>query len=313
MENEIKCYIYSMKNGNKIKTFNISQQMEARDEYRMMIERGDDVAYFEGNAFPLDLKIIKFNPEKRTFETLTKKELVDIGEITLKRYEKIILNNIMIKEPYEMYEEGLILTKPYEIVFKIDRGNVIKRKNLLELIAINFSEKEIKDGLLEKIVFLFDAKFNQLKKKYPEFEIYNFNYKTTQAYLWAGLDEPAKLRILRSESRMNSFGILFAEFYHKLTEEEKTDTNIILAKLNNLTNLIIEKEKIYKDNYSYLMEMRNNFTSRLRDMALTEKSVRGFIGELNGFYGENILEAENTYLSEKYYATIPIPDTNFYN
>lgn len=310
---EIRCYIYSTKSGNKIKVFNLIDQSIAQKEYRDMLDNNEEVGYYEGGIYPLDLNNFKFNPIKKTFEQKTQKEMIDSGILKLKKHEKIILNNIVFKEPWEMYEEGIILTKTHEIVYKIDKTNSIKRKNIIELLkTTNTLEKEIKDGILEKIIFSFDYKYNQMKKKYPDFEVYNFSYKTAQANLWNGLDTPAKMRILRSESRLSSFNVLISEFYHKLTEDEQNNLELILNKMNDLVSIIIEKEKIYKDNYSYLIEMRNYFTSKLRDMFLTENSVNGFINEFNGFYGEDKLKSEDIYLSERYYASIPMPETNFY-
>ena len=106
---------------------------------------------------------------------------------------------------------------------------------------------------------------------------------------------------------------MLAEFYSSLTDEQKKDEQFILNKLNNLSSLIIEKEKIYKDNYNKLIEMRNYFTDKLRNMVLNENSINSFLEEVNAFYGEQILKSDEIELSNKYYSTIPFPNLNIYN
>ena len=312
MENEIICAIYSMRDGNKIKTWNIVDQEKAKDEYRERILKNEEVGYYEGINFPTDSPYIKFNSIKKIFEPKNKRELVEEGTLMLRKYEKIVLNDVIVKEPYEMYLEGLILNNPYEIVYKIDKSNLLKRKNLIELLKENFPENEIKDAILEKLVLLLDKKYYELRKKYPDFEYLNFDYKTSMANKWNSLSEPAKMRILRSDSRTNSFNILIAEFYSSLTEEEKNDYNVILNKMNELVINIIEKEKIFKENYIKLLDTRSYFSKKIRDMKLTEESINNYLNELNAFYGEDVLKAQDIELSSKYYNSIPNPDMNFY-
>lgn len=310
---EIMCYIYSENDGVKINSWNISKQMEALAEYKMRKEKNEMVGYLEGPSFPLDRPDVKYNSLKKVFEIKTDREMVESGQRILKKYEKIILNSIVNKELKEIYDEGLILNNQYEIVFKIDNFNNLKRKNIIELLQINFSEKEIRDAILEKLIVLLDSKYNQLTKKYPNFEILNFNYKITMAHNWNLLSEPSKLRIIRSDDRLEAFNVLLAEFYSSLTDEQKKDEQFILNKLNNLSSLIIEKEKIYKDNYNKLIEMRNYFTDKLRNMVLNENSINSFLEEVNAFYGEQILKSDEIELSNKYYSTIPFPNLNIYN
>jgi hypothetical protein len=83
--------------------------------------------------------------------------------------------------------------------------------------------------------------------------------------------------------------------------------------MNELVSNIIEKEKIFKDNYSKLLLHRNFFTGKLRDMILTKNSIMGFLEEVNSVYGEEILKAEDIELTPKYYNSIPSPDLNFYS
>jgi hypothetical protein len=312
MENEIICAIYSMKDGNKIKTWNLVEQEKAKEQYREMILNNQDVGYFEGINFPTDNPLIKFNSVKKVFEPKNGKELVNDNIRLLKKYEKIVLNDIVVKQPYEMYQEGIILNNPFEKVFKIDKNNSLKRKNIIELLKENFSEKEIKDGILEKVIAMLDKRNYELRKKYPDFEFLNFDYKTSMANRWNSLSEPAKMRILRSEDRLNSFNILVVEFYSSLSEEDKNNNEVILNKMNELVAIILEKEKIFKENYAKLLAMRNFFTGKLRDMLLNESSINSFLNEVNSFYGEEILKAEEIELTAKYYSTIPSPDLNFY-
>lgn len=309
---ELFCFIYSEKNGNKIKSWNISQQMEAQDEYRQRRINSEEVGYYEGVNFPLDLPNIKYNTTKKVFELKTDREIIESGDRVLKKYEKLVLNSVVNKELYEMYREGLILNQQYERVYKINKNNVLERKNILELFMEGFVDKEIRDAILEKVITLLDRKYFELRKKYPDFEINNFSYKITMANMWNSLSDPAKMRIIRSEDRLNSFNVLVADFYISLTEEEKNDDNVIFIKMNDLVSNIIEKEKIYKDNYENLLKMRNYFTGRLRDMTLTENSIRAYIDEVNGYYGEAIIKVEEIELPAKYYNTIPIPNLDVY-
>ena len=241
MENEIICAIYSMRDGNKIKTWNIVDQEKAKQEYRERILNNEEVGYYEGINFPTDSPYIKFNSIKKIFEPKNGKELVDQNIISLKKHEKLILNNIVSKQPYEMYKEGIILNKPHEIVYKIDKNNSLKRKNIIELLKENFPENDLKDAILEKVIMLLDKKNSELIKKYPNFEFINFDYKMNMANKWNSLSKPAKMRILRSDDRVNSFNILIVEFYNDLSEEEKNDYEVILNKINELVDNIIEK------------------------------------------------------------------------
>lgn len=309
---ELSCFIYSEKDGNKIKSWNIAQQTEAQEEYRQRRINNEEVGYYEGATFPLDRSNVKYNSLKKIFELKTDKELVQSGDRVLKKYEKIVLNDIVNKEPYEMYQEGLILNKPYEKVFKINKANTLEKKNILELLKENVFEKEIRDGILEKIIILLDKKYYELRKKYPDFEIINFSYKLSMANMWNSLTEPAKLRIIRSEDRINSFNVLLSDFYVSLSEEEKNNHSVILNKMNEHVSNIIEKEKIYKNNYEALITQRNYFTHKIRNMTLNETSIVNLINEINGFYGEKIIKAEEIELSNKYYNTLPFPDLDVY-
>ena len=47
-------------------------------------------------------------------------------------------------------------------------------------------------------------------------------------------------------------------------------------------------------------------------MKLTEESINNYLNELNAFYGEDVLKAQDIELSSKYYNSIPNPDMNFY-
>lgn len=309
---ELSCFIYSEKNGNKIKSWNIAQQAEAQEEYRQRRLNNEEVGYYEGATFPLDHPNAKYNTLKKVFELKSGRELVESGDRVLKKYEKIVLNDVVNKEPYEMYQEGLVLNKPHEKVFKINKANTLEKKNVLELLKENDFEKEIRDGILEKIITLLDKKYYELRKKYPDFEIINFNYKLSMANMWNSLSEPAKLRIIRSEDRLNSFNVLVSDFYASLSDEEKNDQMFILNKMNEHVANIIEKEKIYKSNYEELITQRNYFTSKIRNMTLNENSIINLLNEINGFYGEKNLKAEEIELSSKYYNTIPFPNLDVY-
>lgn len=309
---EIFCFIYSEKDGNKIKSWNIAQQFEAQEEYRQRRINNEEVGYYEGINFPLDLVNIKYNSVKKVFELKTDRELIESGDRVLKKYEKLVLNTVVNKELYEMYREGLVLNQQYERVYKINKNNILERKNILELFMEGFVDKEIRDAVLEKVITLLDRKYFELRKKYPDFEINNFNYKITMANMWNSLSDPAKMRIIRSEDRLNGFNVLMADFYVSLTEEEKNNNEVIFNKMNELVSNIIEKEKIYKENYENLLKMRNYFTGRLRDMTLTENSIRAYIDEVNGYYGEAIIKVEEIELPAKYYSTIPLPNLDVY-
>jgi hypothetical protein len=59
-----------------------------------MTLNNQDVGYYEGINFPTDNALIKFNSVKKVFEPKNGKELVEENVYTLKKYEKIVLNNI---------------------------------------------------------------------------------------------------------------------------------------------------------------------------------------------------------------------------
>ena len=278
---EISCFLYSEKDGNKIKSWNIAQQVEAHEEYRQRRLKGEEIGYYEGVAFPLDTNIGKYNSVKKVFEFKTDREMVESGDRILKKYEKIVLNSIVYKEMYEMYIEGLVLNKPLEKVYKIDKNNRVVKKNIIELFKEKFSEKEIKDAILEKVIAVIDKKYTDLRKKYPDFEFINFNYKASTANIWMGLSDPAKIRIIRSDSRLNSFNVILAEFFSSLTKEEQEDENVIFIKINEVCSNIIEKEKKYKENYENLIQKRNYFTGKLRDLILNEGSIKAYLNEIN--------------------------------
>ena len=309
---EVMCIIYSMIDGKKIKSWNIVNQELAQNEYRERKSKEEEVAYFEGPLFPLDDFRFKFNSSKKIFEFKNDKELLDEGSIELKKYEKIVNNKIIAKEPYEMYNEGLILNQPSDKVYKINKSNRVVRKNILELIEINFDDNYIKDGILEKVSFLLDSLNHQSNKKYPEFEYINFNYKSSTAHLWDGLTEPAKLRILRSDSRINSFNILIAEFYNQLTEEDKKNPQVLLIKMNETATNIIKYEGLYFNKQKDLLEARNNFTKKLRELTISKESIIQYIEEVNNYFGKDSLNIEDIELSPKYYITIPYPNMDFY-
>ena len=309
---EIICTVYSEIDGSKIQSWNISQQELAKEEYRTRRLNNEEVGYFEGIIFPLNDPRFKYDPIKKVFEVKTHKELIEEGLLELKPYQKLVNDNIINKEPYEIYQENLVLIKDYEKVYKINKSNLLKKKNILELIEINFNEKEIKDGILEKLIQLLDAKNTDLIKKYPQLETINFNYKSSMANLWNGLTEPAKLRILRSKSRINSFNVLISDFYNQLTDDQKNDQYFLLQKIDELVISIINNENLYKKNYDQLILARNNFTKKIREMIISNDSVISLIKDINDFFGDERLIIEEIQLSNRYYSTIPYPDLDIY-
>jgi hypothetical protein len=308
---EIICVVYSEIDGSKIQTWNISQQELGKQEYVRRRLNNEEVGYFEGIVFPLDDIRYKYNKIKKGFEVKTDRELINDGVLILKQTQKLVNDTIMNKELYELYQENLVLIKNHEKVYKINKSNLLKRKNILELIEINFDESEIKKGILEKFVYMLDSKSNELLKKYPQFEISNFGYKTSMAHLWNGLTEPAKLRILRSPSRINSFNIIISEFYSELSDDEKNNPDVLLIKMNDLVSLIIENEMLYKAKHEELLIARNEFTKKIRELIISKDSVINIIKEINDFFGDERIIVEEMELSYIYYNTIPLPDMDF--
>jgi hypothetical protein len=132
------------------------------------------------------------------------------------------------------------------------------------------------------------------------------------AHLWNGLTEPAKLRILRSQSRINSFNIIISEFYGELNDNEKNNPEILLDKMNTLVLLIIENETLYKEKYEELINIRNNFTKIIRELIISKDSVINLVKEINNFFGDERMIIEEIYLSNTYYNTIPHPDLDVF-
>lgn len=302
---ELKIIVYSLKDGSKIKTWNFSKQFEAKEEYTAMINEGQDVGYFEGLFYPLDIPQGKFNSIKKIFEVKSDQEMLDEGLIKLSPTQKIIDGKITEKSLYELYQQNKILTKFYEKCYKIDQNNLLQKKNIIELIEINFDEKEIRYGILEKLILLFNEKHDKMVNKYPSFESLNFNYKGSLSHLWIELSENAKKRILRSESRRKSFNVLFSEFYDSLYDEEKNDINFLLNKMDETCNLIIEKEDFYQKDYANLIKKRNYFTKKIREIEISIESVTEFIEEMNVFFENEFLSPKKIYLSNYYYSSIP--------